>query len=171
MSNHDIDALDQAAYETVHNFKDKNTGKKGAGGIADITGMKASSVQNKANRTEEFANFNIKEMRSLMLATNDFRMLKVMNQVCGFIAVELPSIEYPADSDLVNAHIDVVTELGEATGEMKRALNDKKLTQAELRKVKKEFHDVIEKVYGLFSVLDGMAEPEDNVTQLNRAKS
>ena len=169
MDVHDIDSLDQAAYETVHDFVDSNTGKKGAIGVAAITGMRPSTVQNKASRTDFLANFNIKEMRTVMLATNDFRMLKAMNQDCGFLAVPFPSIEFPADSDLVNAHIDVITELGEATGEMKSALNDKKLTQVELRKVRKEFHDVVEKVYGLLAVLDDMAEPEDNVAHFKKA--
>lgn len=171
-TNHDIDPLDQAAYETVHNFKDSSTGKKGAIGIAAITGMKPSTVQNKASRTDEYAIFNIKEMRSVMTAAKDFRMLEAMNRECGFAMTPLPDFEaFSSDMDLLAAWADWQSEIAETVQKMKSAIEDGEITAAELHDIKNELTQDYEKGLELWAVFEGMAEPEDNVTSISKVKS
>lgn len=170
--NHDIDPLDQSVYETVHSFKDVNTGKKGAVGIAAITGMRASTVQNKASRTDEYAVFNIHEMRSVMMASNDYRALETMNRECGFAMTSLPNFEdFTSDMDLLAAWADWQGEIAETVQKMKSAIEDGEITQAELHEIKDELIQDYEKALELWSVFEGMCEPEDNVTQMSKIKT
>lgn len=172
MDNHDIDPLDQAAYETVHNFKDENTGKKGAIGVSAITGMRSSTVQNKASRTEEFAIFNIKEMRTVMLGTNDFRMLSTMNRECGFAMTPLPNFEaFSSDMDVLKAWAEWQAEIAETVQKMKNMIKDGVIERHEINEVKKELVEDFQKGIELVGVWEGMCEPEDNVTHIKEAKA
>ena len=166
-----IDPIDRVIHETVHGYINPRTGKKGAVGMAPVINMNPSTVQNKANPREEYSEFGVKEVRNVMLSADNFSILKQLNIDCGFIAVPMPHIEYPADADLLGAHLGLIDELGEATSAMKTALEDKTLTRDEYKKVESEFHDVVEKVESLLIVLKGMAEPEDNVTSIKKVKS
>ena len=165
-----IDPLDAAVHKTVHGYKNPHTGSKGAIGLAPVIGMRPGTVQNKANPTEEYSEFGVKEIRKVMLATNDFGILKQLSMDCGFAAVPVPHNENPADMDLLDAHLDWTTEFGETAAEIKTALQDGKLNRAELNKIKKEFYEDFEKGQNLLTLLDGMCEPEDNVTSINQAK-
>jgi len=166
-----IDPLDAAIHKTVHNYKNPHSGKKGAVGIAPVIGMRPGTVQNKANPSEEYAEFGAKELRKVMMAANDFEPLKQLNIDCGFFAVPFPHIEFPADMDVLDAHLDFANEFGEVAIEIKKALEDGNLTSTEMTKIKKEFNDVCEKGQSLMIVLQGMCEPEGNVTQINKVKS
>jgi len=168
MADSEIDPLNEAVYETASNFHGR-TGK-GQTGLAKAVGINPSTFQSKVSKTEGYAHLSPVELRSTMVAADDFRALKQLNMDCGFVAVPVPHVECPADMDLVNAHLDLVGELGEACDEMKRALNDKRLTYDERIDVEKEFYDVVEKIYSLLDVLKGMSEPEDNITSINKVK-
>jgi len=170
MDAHDIDSLDQAAYETVHDFVDSNTGKKGAIGVANITGMRPSTVQNKASRTDFLANFNIKEMRTVMLATNDFRMLETMNRDCGFAMTALPTLDrFSSDMDLLSEWADWQSEVAKTGQRIKEALSDGKITQAEVAEIRKEVVKDYKEALEMACVLEDMAEPEDNVAHFKKA--
>jgi len=172
MDNHDIDPLDQAAYETVHNFKDETTGKKGAVGVSAITGMRSSTVQNKANRTEEFAIFNIKEARAVMLATKDFSMLSTMNRECGFAMTPLPDFAaFSSDMDVLKAWAEWQAEIAETVQKMKDMIADGVIQHHEINEVKKELVEDFQKGLELVGVYEDMCEPESNVTHIEKAKA
>lgn len=165
-----IDPLDKAAYDTVHDFKNNRTGKKGAIGLSPVVDMNPSTLQNKANPKEDFSGFMLKEARKVMIATNDYRMLTQLNHDCGFIAVPVLHTDFPCDGDLLNSHLEAVSEFGDASEKMKKALNDKVLTNAEYVLLEKEYHEAVEKIYSLLEVLKGMAEPEEKVTHIKGVK-
>ena len=170
-TNHDIDALDQVIYNTVHNFKDKQSGGKGAAALARAIGLQGSTLQNKADRKQEFAQLSIKEARSIMLVSGDTNILNTLAQQLGFAAVPLPHIEAPADTDLLKVWADWSNDFGETAAEIKKALEDDKITLNEVEKVRRELIEDFEKGLAIIDVLKGMAEPEDNVTQLSKTKN
>lgn len=170
MSESDIEQLDQAIHDTVHDYRNPNSGKKGPGALAPLIGMAASTLQNKADRKQEFAHLGLKEARSVMLATNNFRILEQFNHDLGFVAVPVPHIENPADMDLLDAHLDWTNEFGETAGAIKQALQDGTLTRDELDKIKKEFYEDFEKGQVLMQRLEGMCEPESKGNTLREVK-
>lgn len=156
----DIDQIDQAVYDTVHGFRDSSTGKKGAGALAKVVGMSAATLQNKANRNEEYASLNLKEARAVMLGSQDFQILHTLAAEVNHAAVMLPAADFPADMDLMVAIVDWTNDYGETAAAIKRALEDKKISRTEVEKIRKELIEDFEKGIKILDVMDGMAEPE-----------
>lgn len=167
----DIDKLDQVIHKTAHNYKNKITGRRGCTAMADTIGMPRTTLQNKVNHNQEFAQLSIKEARSMMLAAGDVSILKVLCEQLGYAAVPLPNIDTPADTDLLAAWASWSEEFGQTAATIKEALEDNEITQAEVAKTKKEIIEDFEKGLALIAVLEGMAEPETtNVTQIKKTK-
>ena len=166
----DIDPLDQAIYDTVHDYRDLHAGGRGAAALARAIGMAGSTLQNKADRKQEFAHLSLQEARSIMLVSGDTRILSTLAEQLGYAAVPLPQIEAPADTDLLQVWADWSNEFGETAAAIKAALEDNKITQAEVAKVKRELIEDFETGLAIIDVLKGMAEPEDNVTHIDSIK-
>jgi len=155
-----FDALDIAIYETVHGYINPRTGKRGAAGLAPVVGMPASTLQNKANPAETFANLSMKEARSLMLATGDHRIGHQLMADIGEVCVPVPVHEFPADMDLLEAWAVWQAEIGETVLALKDALEDGRVTRAEVARVRNELAEDFAKGLAMLDVLGGMAEPE-----------
>jgi len=156
----DIDVIDQVIYDTVHSYRDQHTKKKGAEALGKVIGISGATLQNKANRNEDFANLSVKESRSVMLGSQDFNILHVLAAEVNHAAIPLPAIEFPADMDLVVAMTDWQKDFGETASAIHQALVDGRLTQAELKKIATELAQDYEKGMALLDVLKDMAEPE-----------
>lgn len=165
------DPLDDAAYQTVHKFKNPATGKKGAIGLSPMVGMPASTIQNKANPNEENAQFGIKEARRVMLATGDKSMLHTLARDLGEACYELPVMDFPADMDLMQAWMEWQEEHAQTITKMKEILSDNTVTKGELDELKVEVFEDFEKGMKLVAEFTAIAEPVEKVTPINRAKS
>lgn len=166
----DIDPLDQAAYDTVHGYRDARSGRRGIGPLADMIGMAPSTLQNKTDRKQEFANLNVKEVRALMLATGDYRLLETLAHGVGYAAVPLPSVASTADMDLLDAWAQWSAEFGETAQTIKAALDDGRVTTDEIARCRQELIEDFEKGLGILDVLKGMAEPDEKVVQIKKAQ-
>ena len=164
----EIDPLDQAVYDTVHEYRDEKSGRQGALVLAKVLGMKPSTLANKANHNEDFAHLNIQEVRSVMLATGDARILKALALDMGYACVPLPHIDAPADMDVLDKWADWSKEFGETAAAIKAALEDGKITVSEVATVRRELIEDFETGLALLDVLKGMAEPEADVLRLHR---
>jgi hypothetical protein len=169
---HDIDVLDQAIYETVHGYKDPNSGKKGVQPLAKMTGMIPSTLQNKSDRKQDTHHLSVKEARAVMLVTNDFRILQAMASEVGYAAVPLPANAFPADMDMLGAWADWSAEIAQTVEQVKSALEDGTITQEEILAILMELIEDFERGLEMLDVLKGMAEPDGNaVIQLQSKKS
>ena len=161
MSSEDIDPLAQAVYETVHGFKHISSGKKGAPALSKVTGIKATTLQNKADRTNDNAILNLHEARTIMVATQDFEILRVLARELDYGVVPLPDISHlTSDMNLLEAHTEWVADFGETANEFKCALDDGKITKDEIDKIRKEMIDDFEKGMALLDVMAGKCYPE-----------
>ena len=162
----DIDQLDQAVYDTVHDYVDPRSGRKGCVALAELLGMKPSTLANKSNRSDEFAHLNIREARSVMLATGDVRILDALANSMGYACVPLPTIDAAADMDLLDAWAKWSAEFGETAETIKQALEDGRIEQHEIEAVRRELIEDFEKGLAIIDVLKGMAEPESKVVSI-----
>lgn len=164
----DIDVLDQAIYDTVHDYKDPNSSKRGVHPLAKMTGIVPSTLQNKSDRKQETHHLSVKEARAIMLVSNDFRILQTLASEVGYAAVPLPANAFPADMDLLESWADWSAEIAQTVERIKSALDDKTLTQEEISAIRKEMIEDFEKALALLDVLKGMAEPDKNVVNIKK---
>ena len=165
---YEIDPIDKAVHETVHEFRHMGSGKKGVPALAPVLGMPPSTLQNKSNPNEEYANLTLKEARAVMLATGDHRIVRVLANEVGEACVTLPSIDFAADMDVLDAWGNWQTEIAETVQRIQFALSDGKIDAREVEDVRRELVEDFEKGLALLDVLKGMMEPEDNVTRLRQ---
>ena len=156
-----VDPLDRAIYETVHGYVNPKTGKKGALGLAPVVDMPASTLQNKANPTEQFAHFTVREARKIMLAANDHRILHQLAADVGEACVPLPTLNFAADMDLLDSWAEWQQDVAKTIEAGKDALADREITQDEIALIRMELIRDFEKGLAMLDVLRGMAEPED----------
>lgn len=155
-----VDALDDAAYQTVHDYVNPRTHRKGAVGLAPALNMPASTVQHKANPSETFTAFYLKEARSIMLATGDNRILYQLAADVGEACVPLPKRAYPADMDLLESWAAWQGEVAGTVTAIRNALIDGRITADEVRRVRAELIEDYSRGLGMVDVLAGMCEPE-----------
>ena len=155
-----VDPLDVAIYETVHEYVNPKTGKKGAVGLAPVVDMHASTLQNKSNPTEQFAHMTVREARKVMHATGNNRILHQLAADLGEACVPLPTIEFAADMDLLEAWAEWQNDVAKTITALRDAIADKKVTMDEVGKVRIELIKDFEKGLSIVDVLKGMAEPE-----------
>ncbi len=158
-----VDPLDQAVYDTVHDYTNPRTHKKGAIGLAPVVDMSASTLQNKANPSEQFAHMTLREARKVMLAANDHRILHQLAADLGEACVPLPTMSFPADMDLLNAWAEWQKEVAETIEAVRSSLDDKRIRLDEVSKVRRELIEDFEKGLAMLDVLKGMAEPDDDI--------
>lgn len=156
-----FDPLDLAIYATVHGYTNPRSGKKGAVGLAPVVGMPVSTLQNKANPAETFARLTVTEARSLMLVTGDHRIGHQLMADVGEACIPLPTFEFASDLALLETWAEWQAEIGETALALKDALEDGRVTQAEVARVRRELTEDFVKGLGMLDVLSGMAEPEE----------
>lgn len=156
----DIDPIDQAFYDDAHSYRDSNTGRKGIPALAKLINMAASTLQNKADRFQEFAQPSIKEARAVMAASKSYLTLHALAADLGFACIPLPGVEYAADMDLLNAWAEWSNEFGETAAAIKEALEDGRVTFDEVNRVRRELTEDYEKGMAMLEVMRAMCEPE-----------
>lgn len=157
---HDIDPVDQAFYEDAHSYRDRVTGRKGIPALAQLLNMAPSTLQNKADRNQEFAQPSLKEARAVMQATQSYQTLHALARDLGFAVVPLPGVEYAADMDLLNAVTEWSAEFGETAQAIRDAAADHAITADELVAVERELTEDYEKGMAIIEVMRAMCEPE-----------
>jgi len=165
---YDVDLLERAVYDTAHGFVNAATGRRGVVGLADVIGVRATTLQNKVNPREEFSHVTLNEARSMMLATGDHSILHRLADDVGEACVPLPSFEFAADADLLDAWADWQADIGETAATAKAALADKRVTLAEVEAIRRELIEDFEKGLAMLDVFKGMAELDDTVVSIKR---
>lgn len=149
---HIHDPLDVAFYRTVHDFEG------GAPALAKVIGMKSGVLQNKADPNMAHAP-TLKQARSVMLASKDFRTLQQLNQDCGFVGVPVQRYNATGDVGLLEQFLQFDETHGQLAGDIRRALEDGKLTEDEVAELRPIAQRMIEKLEGMMAQLNACAEP------------
>lgn len=140
-----------AFYQTVHGASG------GCEALAVRLGMQAAVLRNKANPNHNHHKPMLDDADRIMGLTRDYSILHALAKNHGYVCVE---IEEAGASD--TAVLELVTKVwstnGEVGTEIMKALEDGRITQAELARV----HDAIKRteraLEGVFARLAGMAD-------------
>ena len=155
-----VDPLDLVIYETVHEYVNPKTGKKGAVGLAPVVDMHASTLQNKSNPTESFTHITVREARKIMHATGDHRILHQLAADLGEACVALPSLDAVGDIDVLEALTSWQAETGETAAKERDIYSDRVVRMSEVEELRLELIQDYERGLALLDVIKKQAEPE-----------
>jgi hypothetical protein len=140
-----------AFYNTVHNAVG------GCEALAVRLGMSAAVLRNKANPNMEANKPLLVEADRIMGLTRDYAILHALAKNHGFVCVEIEEAG-ASDTALLELVAKVWSTNGEVGTEIMKALEDGRITKAELGRI----HDAVKRteraLEGVFARVAGMAE-------------
>lgn len=154
------DPLDQAIYETCHGYTAPGEKRASVKALARVMGMRPSTLQNKANPFEEYAQLSVKEARQAMLVTGDHRILHALARDVGEACFPLPSAEWVGDMDVMAALTKWQAEIGKTAQEVHDTYADGKVETHEIEAVERSLIRDYERGMELIALMKGQAEPE-----------
>ena len=172
MSDHDynLDPLDKAIHDTVLGYANPQTGVRGGKALAQAIGMPVSTLLNKANPNEAYANLTVKEARQVMLVSGDNRILHQLAQDVGEACVPLPSLDAVGDLDVINALTEWQAEVGETAQNVRDIYKDGVVHQSEVADLRRELIEDFEKGLALLDRVAAQADPDEKVVPLTGVK-
>lgn len=149
-----MDELDQAIHDTVREFPG------GGVALAGKVGMVAGTLLNKANPGQD-AQLTLRESVPLQLVAKDFRILFSYAAVLN----HFPPIPFADFSDTSNADlIELITrfhaDIGKADEAVHKALSDKRITKADVDRVRKRFLEAQQAGHEFLARLEALCAQE-----------
>lgn len=151
------DQVDRAVYNLVHEFP-AGKGGNSAAAAATVIGRSVGTVYNKADPSNEDASFALREIIALTLASNDYRVLHAFAQTCNHVAVPLGDYRRTSDLELLDCMAKVIEASGVKAGEIRLALEDGRITQDELSRIKTCWYNELSAGFELIARLEAIAD-------------
>lgn len=152
-----ITGLDQAVYDTVHEYVDPRTKARGAVALAPRVGMQPGTLSNKANPLQETSQLSLAEAVTIQTVAQDFRVLYAFAATLDHCAHRLPAQPIASDVALLDSYTELHAALGRKAAALKRVLADGRVTQAEIREMHQLLDDAFRAGLQLMSRLEGLA--------------
>lgn len=146
------DELDTAIYDLVHDHKG------GAPALSPLVNINAGTLNNKVNPASDSHHLNVREAVAIMATRNAYPVLHAMAHVLGFVCVEVGEFDGLSDMELLSLYLEWHRETGETAAEIKKTLDDGKVTRAEVDKVKREVMQDISAIYEFIARLESLVE-------------
>lgn len=144
--------LEEAQYRVVHEF---------AGGcvkLAELAGMNAGTLANKVNPAMATHKLAVAEAITLQAITKDYRILYAEASALHHVCTLLGDFAGVSDVELLTLCSKVHAEVGDLSREMSRAFADRKLSQAEFRKIADQMDQVVRAMFELRARLKAIAD-------------
>lgn len=125
--------------------------------IAEALGVRRGYLLDAANPDREELQFQARLLSPLMHVTQNATPLRYLAREQGFALVELPRTD-PADGDIRQKFLHVVTELGEGSSAIERALSDGEVTADEAARIHRELDDTIEALMAVKALVQTRAK-------------
>lgn len=152
-----IGGLDEAVYQTVHEYVDPRGRAKGAVALAPRVGMNPGTLSNKANPLQDTAQLTLAEAVTIQTVAQDFRILHALAAALDHCAYRLPAPVPVSDVALLDSYADMHAALGRKATALRRVLEDGRVTPAEVNELRQLLDDAIRSGLQLLSRLEGLA--------------
>ena len=146
--------LDLAIHRTVKGYVDPHTGHRGAVALSAKVGMPSGTLSNKASPQIPEAKLGLIESVPVQLVANDFQILHTYNAALGHCAYRMPIAPVVSDMAVLDAYLDVHATTGKKAMAIRAALQDGKVTRAELDDIKALFDDRVRAGLELIACLE-----------------
>lgn len=150
-----MDLIDDAAYRLVHEFRDGQ--RAGAPALAPLVNMNVGTLLNKANPQQEHQ-FTVREAVAIETVSGRPLMLEAHAALLGYSTLPLGDFADTSDVELLNLYAKYHAEVGDVASAVRRALNDKQITQREFEKIRREVLDVTQAGMEFLARLEAIAE-------------
>lgn len=142
--------LESSAYQVVHDYPG------GAAAVAVLTGINAHTLQHKVDPHDPRYKLSLEEAARVSECTRDMRILHAFAQRLRHMVVPLPDPQ--GDEGSVSDRIISITrELGEYFAAVAAAIEDRRVTPIELRRIEREEGELVEAVAELSALLKRLA--------------
>lgn len=150
-----LDPIDDAIYQTVHEFRDGD--RTGAVALAPKVNMNAGTLSNKVNAFCDTHHLSLKESVPIQLATGRFDILRAYAQSLGFAVVRVTDLSHWSDIELLDSYAAWNAEIGETHGAIRRALEDGNITRTEINEIESEMYQDFERALGVLQRLRSLS--------------
>lgn len=148
--------VESAIYDTVNDYVDPQTGRRGSTALAPRVGMQPNTLSNKANPTCDHE-LKLRESIPLQLASNNFAILIAYASVLGHCAIRLPDATDTGDAALLDTYCQMHAEVGDFAEDMRDALADSTITKADVEKMRIAFDRVVRAGLGVIARMGALA--------------
>lgn len=128
-------SLEQAVHFAAKNYVD------GIDGIARAYGFNATTFQHKLNPVNP-GSPNLKEFEAVLRATGSNVVLDAIGRITNCMFIPLNQFDHIGDMAVLDTVTQLVQRVGQMTGDLQKALADKKVTKRELRQLENDFAQI-----------------------------
>jgi hypothetical protein len=159
----DFDPVQVAFSNLVKDYRDPQTGRRGAMALAKVIGMKPHVLANKANLAYPDSEPTVSQLRAAMLAAKNFSPLEALNGDCGLVCIPIEHFNATGDVGLLEQYTKLDAARGDVASAIHAALTDKTLTKPDITRIRESTIGEIAALEGMLARLDACAEPEKNL--------
>lgn len=153
-----VGGLEQAIYDTVHEFVDPaRPGHRGAAALAPRLGKSPSVLSNQASPFVPGHKLGLLESVPLQIAAKRFDILHEYAAALGHVAIELPPCDDVSDVALLDQWAEFHQLLGEQAGAIREALRDTRISFNEITRIRTATDAAVRALLGLVHRLEGLA--------------
>jgi len=155
-----IDALDQAIYDTIHDFRAAN-GERGATALAPRIGMNPGTLNNKAYPGHE-SQLTLRESVPVQREARDYRILAEYAICLDHAVIPLGDFSRTSDAALLDLYCEYHAEIGQTAEAIRDALAiNATITRADARKVRRELIEDMQAGLAFLARLDGLVAEDE----------
>lgn len=145
-----------AVYLTVHEFPAIRD-LKPVESAALTLGRAAGTLYNKADPGNDSQGLLLEEAAALIRASKDYRILHAFCAACDHAAVPLGDFRGTSDAELLDLFAASIVAAGDTATEIRRALQDRRITGAELRLIRAATYRQVCALFELMSRLEALS--------------
>jgi hypothetical protein len=147
--------LRDSLYNTIHRNKKPLKLIAEEIGISENYLTRAALPEPEETETGSGCRFPLKKLVPLIMATNDFSVLDVIEHSLGRFGVLLPPPAGTPTADICRLTMKSIAEFGELVSEIERSLSDNKVSKKEREKIVREGYQAVEAILSMVAACKG----------------
>lgn len=152
-----IDALDQAAYETVRDYRTSDGGR-GAAALAPRVGMKAGTLRNKVYIDHD-SQLTLRESIPIQRTTGNFAILSTYAACLDHAVIPVGDFSGTSDVELLELYCNYHTELGQTAAALCDAVKSGRISTDQFVTLQREMLEDIQAGMALLARVKSLTEP------------
>lgn len=128
------DSLEDAVYNTIHNYRDGK--KSGPGALAPKVNMNAGTLNNKADPAMFSHQLTLRESIPIQLTANNFSIAQAYCLALNGVFVQLPDIPCVSDTALLDIWATLIEKEGEFAKAVRESLASGDIDHDEIKNIK-----------------------------------
>lgn len=142
----------RAAFLVAHDYR-----PGGAVGLAKALKISAGTFSNEVNPEQETHKLGLRRAVAMTVVSRDFRILHAFADAAGHLAIPKPDLADVSNEDLLDLFLSSAKEGGEFAAAVQEALRDKRLSAADLERLRIEANQYAASVLEIVARVEGLS--------------